>query len=194
MGRSSTFCVLTLKTLQLYLWGVLGFPPPTFRGRVEGTNLYWAPGMECRREPWCVTKIVKTTLQVLKPSKLSVATLKTIEVNFARLGWRDAPGGAPKAHSILGPRGGNSEKISEVTFSSFFFLRCTAKCRISVTGIDLTHALISSLPALNRGLHQAVTSARGVLTRCKKAVLGITLRLAGSQSCTISHRRIAEAH
>jgi hypothetical protein len=33
-----------------------------------------------------------------------------------------------------------------------------------------------------------------ILTRCKKAVLGITLRLAGSQSCTISHRRIAEAH
>ena len=105
---------------KLYLWGVLGFPPPTFRGRVEGTNLYWAPGMECRREPWCVTKIVKTTLEVLKPSKMSVVTLKTIEVNFARLGWRDAPGGAPKAHSILGPRGGNSEKISEVTFSSFF--------------------------------------------------------------------------
>ena len=119
---------------KLYLWGVLGFPPPTFRGRVEGTNLYWAPGMECRREPWCVTKIVKTTLQVLKPSKLSVVTLKTLLVNFARLGWRDAPGGAPKAHSILGPRGGNSEKISEVTFSSFFFFRCTAKCRISVTG------------------------------------------------------------
>ena len=106
---------------KLYLWGVLGFPPPTFRGRVEGTNLYWAPGMECRREPWCVTKIVKTTLQVLKPSKMSVLTLKTLLVNFARLGWRDAPGGAPKAHSILGPRGGNSEKISEVTFSSFFF-------------------------------------------------------------------------
>jgi len=88
---------------------------------VEGTNLYWAPGMKCRREPWCVTKIVKTTLQVLKPSKLSVVTLKTLLVNFARLGWRDAPGGAPEAHSILGPRGGNSEKISEVTFSSFFF-------------------------------------------------------------------------
>ena len=52
---------------------------------------------------------------------MSVLTLKTIEVNFARLGWRDAPGGAPEAHSILGPRGGNSEKISEVTFSSFFF-------------------------------------------------------------------------
>ena len=51
--------------------------------------------------------------------------------------------------------------------------------------IDLTHALISSLPALNRGLYQAVTSARGVLTRRKKAVLGITLRLAGSQTCTI---------
>ncbi len=33
-----------------------------------------------------------------------------------------------------------------------------------------------------------------ILTRCKKAVLGITLRLAGSQACTISHRRIAEAH
>jgi hypothetical protein len=60
--------------------------------------------------------------------------------------------------------------------------------------IDLTHALISSLPALNRGLYQAVTSARGVLTRCKKAVLGITLGLAGSQSCTISQRRTAEAH
>ena len=119
---------------KLYLWGVLGFPPPTFRGRVEGTNLYWAPGMECRREPWCVTKIVKTTLEVLKPSKLGEVTLKTLLVNFARLGWRDAPGGAPKAHSILGPRGGNSEKISEVTFSSFFFFRCTAKCRISVTG------------------------------------------------------------
>ena len=101
---------------KLYLWGVLGFPPPTFRGRVEGTNLYWAPGMECRREPWCVTKIVKITLQVLKPSKLSEVTLKTLLVNFARLGWRDAPGGAPKAHSILGPRGGNSEKISEAAF------------------------------------------------------------------------------
>ena len=60
--------------------------------------------------------------------------------------------------------------------------------------IDLTHALISSLPALNRGLYQAVTSARGVLTRRKKAVLGITLRLAGSQACTITHRRTAEAH
>ena len=60
-------------------WGVLGFPPPTFRGRVEGTNLYWAPGMECRREPWCVTKIAKTTLQVLKSSKLSEVTLKTID-------------------------------------------------------------------------------------------------------------------
>ena len=60
--------------------------------------------------------------------------------------------------------------------------------------IDLTHALISSLPALNRGLYQAVTSARGILTRCKKAVLGITLRLAGSQTCTITHRRTAEAH
>ena len=106
---------------KLYLWGVLGFPPPTFRGRVEGTNLYWAPGMKCRREPWCVTKIVKTTLQVLKPSKLSVLTLKTLLVNVARLGWRDAPEGAPEAHSILGPRGGNSEKIFEVTFSSFFF-------------------------------------------------------------------------
>ena len=116
---------------KLYLWGVLGFPPPTFRGRVEGTNLYWAPGMECRREPWCVTKIVKTTLQVLKPSKLSVITLKTIEVNFARLGWRDAPRGAPEAHSILGPRGENFEKTSEVTFSSFFsFFRCTSTCQL----------------------------------------------------------------
>ena len=110
-----------LYYMYMYLWGVLGFPPPTFRGRVEGTNLYWATGMECRREPWCVTKIVKTTLEVLKPSKMSEVTLKTIEVNFARLGWRDAPGRAPEAHSILGPRGGNSEKISEVTFSSFFF-------------------------------------------------------------------------
>ena len=60
--------------------------------------------------------------------------------------------------------------------------------------IDLTPELISSLPALNRGLYQAVTSARGVLTRRKKAVLGITLRLAGSQTCTITHRRTAEAH
>ena len=64
---------------KLYLWGVLGFPPPTFRGRVEGTNLYWAPGMECRREPWCVTKIVKTTL--------GASSTRPVQLRFKPSSW-----------------------------------------------------------------------------------------------------------
>jgi hypothetical protein len=76
---------------------------------VEGWKFDIAPGMECRREPWCVTKIVKTTLQVLKPSKLSEVTLKTLLVNFARLLVRRA-GGRSRSAFHIGPRGGNSEK------------------------------------------------------------------------------------
>jgi len=68
------------------------------------------------------------------------------------------------------------------------------RINLAARGILQSHGTLRHMTdESNNGIHGSDIGG-DTLTRCKKAVLGITLRLAGCQTCTITHRRTAEAH